>query len=383
MNSTPRKFLLSFLLLAGGICSACAQYTPPAFYIDEAQKNYHISAQLPGNNLLNIYFARLSDWKGAAGLLRTTATGALQYRQLADSFKNARAQKNLFMKLPSDGEVISIQYSETDNGPAQMAYKNGHYFALKSSMDTLCIIQDAGTYADPIVLSTDSSQSIRQIQYTFTLRDLSDISSLAENTPALTRIGKQIDSVIDAYRQKWHNPDANYKRLAIDINSSSKHPVQVINKGNLFRNLSLNVGFGIELFNGKPCPVMDIGYGYVWNKYKKESGFLAVNYTAYIFPEIPIYQSSSYASIGIEMGTANTTSGFLAQKTAIGMAWFIGNSRYNAVNLPNMFRYYINLPVSRNISTGIDLISNFKTSKAARDQGKAVAIWGVYLKYNF
>jgi hypothetical protein len=388
INSFYQKSFTGLLLIA--CCCffqpARGQNTKPVYHLDDAQKNYEITATLPHHGSLTLHFARLSDWEGKAELERITNIGAEQYLHLKDSFKRPLSQKKLFLKLPIKEEVTSLQYEEITGGAQQMAYKDGAYFSLKTTMDTLRVIKDEGTYDSPVQLSNDSSQVIRQLGYTFVLRDLKDIESLAGDTATLNRIGHQIDSVLNHYRTKWKHPDWDSRSLAIKIDSGAGQHILIKNKGSFLYHTMFDWGVGLEFFNGKFCISSDVGLAYVEQVGVASSPFIALILNSYLFPEMDVRQSNGYSSIGIEFGAANTeggTLGILRQKTSVGMAYFIGKSKNNVIQLPNMFRYYINYALSKNVSFGFEAMTNFKTSEKNRTSGKTGSITGLYLKFSF
>jgi|GEM_PF-1973788 len=372
------SFLATTILLTT-YSNSFAQSATPSFKLDEQSQKFSIIAKLPNEGTLMVHFKRITDWKSKEELQRITRMAIEQYQNLQDSFKLPLAQKDLFLKLPVNEELMAIQYQEKKDSAHQMIYKNGEYFSLKSTYDTLRVIKDL-EITDKIRKGEDSSDYKRQIEYIFVLKDLNHIYEL-KSSEAIEHIGNQVDSVKNKYLKKWTYPETVDKSLAIRIDSSTK----VENKSSFLKNLTPNYGFGIELFNGKLATTIDLGWFYVWDKYQKESGFLGLNINTYTFPQMDYKESSIYYSFNMEFGIANTTTGFLNNKSAIGIGYFVANfgATNNKYNLSNMTRMYLSFPLSSNLTLSLDMMTNWKISQKAIDEGKAKAVWGLSIKYMF
>lgn len=378
MNTLKIKVTtLAILLIASSSSLLFAQSENPDFKMETQNQKYDIVAKLPNDGTLIIHFKKITDWNGKEELNRITKIGIQQYQNLQDSFKTDLSQKVLSIKLPVNENLMAIQYTEKNAASQNMVFKDGTYFVLKSSYDTLTILKDEGIN-EKVPKYEDSADYKRLIQYSFVLKDLHNITDLDINS-SIDKIGSQIDSVVDKYLKKWKYPNTVDKSLTIQIDSN----IIFQNYSSFFKHITADYGFGIELFNSKLATTINLGYAYVWNKNNLQSGYLGLNVKTYTFPKMDYKNSSQFYSANIEFGTANTTTGSLNNKSAIGLGYFFGNFGYNNVDhLGNMFRMYLSYSITKHINFELDLMSNFKISEKAIAEGKNSSVWGLSLNYS-
>lgn len=357
-----------------------AQHAEPTFRLDREQEQYTVSADLNEGGKLIVHFAKAADWQNE--LSEITRIAAAQYQYLADSFKNPISQKKLFLKIPKDTNLITLQYVENkEEAPHQMAYKNGQHFALKTSLDTIIVLKDGGKYKDPIYLSNDSTQYIRQVQYTYILKNIGDIQSIATQIEKLSRISFQVDSVL----QNGPINKGQEKRLTIafskadDSKSMTVKPTYAIGDHYVF-----TMPIGIEILNGNLGAVYDVGFGYIDEPNSKSSFFATLNLSAFLLPGSTLNFHNAYAAISLELGGADVREGTLMNKYSIGLGYFIGKNKKNGNEtiLPNMFRLYLNFPVTKNINIGMDMMSDFKFAAMKKHPEETHGMFGFYLKYS-
>lgn len=358
-----------------------AQSSGPAFRLDREQEQYTVLADLEKGDKIIIHFAKAGDWQSE--LTEMTRIAAAQYQYLADSFKSLISQKNLFLKIPKDADLITLQYSENNNdGPHQMAYKNGNHFVLKTSMDTIIVLKDGGQYKDPVYLSNDSSQYTRQVQYTFILKDISDIKNIAANAEMLSRISHLVDSVLKNGPIKKDRE----KRLTIAFSNQNDSKGGMIVKPTyaIGDHITIDVPIGIEILNGNLGAVTDVGYSYIDEPDSRSSFFGSLNLSTFLLPGSTLNFHNIYSGIGIELGTADVSTGTLMNKYSIGLGYFIGKNKKNGNEtvLPNMFRLYLNFPITKNINIGMDMMSDFKFKAMKKHPNKTHGLFGFYLKYS-
>lgn len=368
---------LAILLIASSSSLLFAQSENPDFKMETQNQKYDIVAKLPNEGTLIIHFKKITDWRGKEELKRITKIGLQQYQNLQDYFKMPLSQKVLSIKLPVNENLMAIQYAEKNAVAQNMVYKDGAYFSLKSSYDTLTILKDEGIN-EKVPKGEDSSDYKRQIQYSFVLINLHNITDLDINS-SIDKIGSQIDSVVAKYLEKWTYPNTIDKSLTIQIDSNSS----VQNHSGFFKHLTPDFGFGLQLFNSKLATTTKLGYAYVWNNKKEQSGYLELNLKTYTFPKMDYKESSHFYSVNVEFGSANNTPGFLNNNSALGIGYFFGNAGYNNIDhLTNMFRMFIRYPITNHISFELDIMSNFKISEKAVAEGKNSSVWGIGLSYS-
>lgn len=360
-----------------------AQNSELSFRLDREQEQYTVSADLEKGNKIIIHFAKAGDWQNE--LTEMTRIAAAQYQYLADSFKSLISQKNLFLKIPKDADLITLQYSENNNdGPHQMAYKNGNHFVLKTTMDTIIVLKDGGQYKDPVYLSNDSSQYTRQVQYTYILKDLSDINSIAAESEKLNRISHQVDSVL----QNGPIKKDREKRLTIAFSNQndSKGDMTIKPTYTIGDHYVFTMPIGIEILNGNLGAAYDVGYGYIDEPNSKSSFFATLNLSGFLLPASTLSAHNFYAAIGVELGTVDASEDALMNKYSIGLGYFMGKSKNNKNGnetvFSNMFRLFINFPITKNLNIGMDMMSDFKLKAMKNHPEETHSLFGFYLKYS-
>lgn len=359
-----------------------AQNTKPDFYLDREQEQYTILVRFDNSDKLIIHFAKAADWQNE--LTEITKIAARQYQYLADSFKRPISQKNLFLKIPKDTDLITLQYAENrQDSPHQMVYQNGQHFVLKTSMDTIIVLKDGGKYKDPVYLSNDSLQYIRQVQYTYILKDIKDIEDIAAATEKLNLMTRQIDSVL----QNGPIKKDREKRLTLSTSSRNDSPdIQVNSTYSLVDHYVFTMPIGIEILNGNLGAAYDVGYSYIEEPDSKSSFFATLNLSGFLLPGSTLNFHNFYAAVGIELGGADVREGTLMNKYSIGLGYFIGKyNNHNGGNetlLPNMFRMYLNFPITRNLNIGMDMMSDFKFKAMKNHPKETHSLFGFYLKYS-
>ncbi|HET8573442.1 MAG TPA: hypothetical protein VFL76_06185 [Edaphocola sp.] len=377
LNITIFLLAAATLFLPG---KSMAQSPTPNFHLDSKQERYTVSADLDNGGKLIIHFAKAGDWQNE--LTEITGMAARQYRYLADSFKDPISQKNLFLKIPKDRDLITLQYSENGQAPAhQMVYKSGQHFVLKTTMDTIIILKDGGKYKDPIYLSNDSAQYIRQVQYTYILKDISDIENIAAAPGKLNLINHRVDSVL----QNGPIKKDVEKRLTITFNGQNdSNDIKVKPTYSPWEHYVFTMPVGIEILNGNLGASYDVGYGYVNEPDSRSSFFATFNLSGFLLPASTLNFHNFYGGIGIELGTADVSTGTLMKKYSIGLGYFMGKNKNsgNETILPNMYRLYINFPITKSLNIGMDAMSDFKLKASKRHPEETHGLFGLYLKYS-
>lgn len=376
LNTTICLFTAVLLYLPG---KSMAQNPTLSYHLDREQEQYTISADLDKGGKLVIHFARASDWQNE--LTEMTRIAATQYQYLADSFKDPISQKNLFLKMPKDTDLITLQYSEHKNGiPHQMVYKNGQHFALKTTMDTIIVLKDGGKYKDPVYLSNDSTQYTRQVQYTYILKDIKDIENIAAATEKLNLMARQIDSIL----QNGPIKKDREKQLTISFSGQNDSQIKVKPTYTINDHYVFTMPIGLEVLNGNLGASYDVGYGYIDEPNNKSSFFATLNLSGFLLPASSLNFHNFYSGIGIELGTADVSTGTLMNKYSIGLGYFIGKNKNsgNETVLPNMYRLFVNFPVTKSLNIGMDVMSDFKFKAMKKHPEETHGLFGFYLKYS-
>jgi hypothetical protein len=345
------------------------------FNVTEYQKNHRIHIQLPEDASLCIEFLRLSDWGSQHELPYLTDLASKQVNSLLDSFKNTTSAKILAMNLPSDGQVISLALSERNLGETQLAFKDNEYYQLKTSFDTIRIVRNEGVRRSPAVDS-----GLIQVCYTFSLKNLSDISKLANNTALWSQVGDSIDSKIALYRSRWKNPDAQAHQLTMYYNAQTESAVGVdARSGALFpalRNkIAVYVGVGGILHSGGLAPMIDLSFAYVFPGRGKQKAFLGFNMHSFSHFDSNLKPQVQYSAINAELGTFRNNRGLMQAKTSIGYGVLVRKPEHEKARV--LFNMVLNWGVTSYMTVGLNAASTLNF-----DKSKDIGLMGVQLKFN-
>lgn len=378
MNYLFQSTMLFILLLSLSLSSKGQNYPENVnFSIQENAHNISFHSILENDEQINISLPHLSDWEGKGELMSVLQTAISQINNLKDSFSNPLNTKALNIYQPAGSELLAIQIKQEENKNRDMILKGNQYYSLKIKNDTIRFIKDIHL---PAKKNYVDSEEKSQKEYVFILNNLEEINSV-HMLQSVERTERQIDSIHSVYMQKWKRPHQTGKKLDVVLNGDS---IAIQRPNQFFNCLSPDIAFGIEAFNGQFSTTIDIGLAYVWNKYQEKSIYAKLNFTSYTFPQINLSESSSYTSLDFEFGGANTTQGFLSNKAAIGFGYFFGSHGYqNRFELTDMTRLYLLYPITNKLNIGLDIMTNWKISKAAKEEGRAKGVWGLFIKYSF
>lgn len=378
MKYLLQSTIICFLIPSFSLSSRAQNYPERInFNIQENAHNITFNAILENDVQINVSLPHLSDWEGKGELMSVLQTAISQMKNLQDSFTNPLNTKVLNIYQPINSEMLAIQIKQEENKNLDLILRGNQYYSLKTKSDTVRIIKDIDLSAK---MKEEDSEEKSQKQYVFILNNLEEINS-ASVLESVKKVELQLDSIHSVYLQKWKRPQQTAKKLDVVLKGDS---VVIHRPNQFFKCLSPDVSFGIEAFNGQFSTTIDIGLAYVWNKYQEKSMYAKLNLTTYTFPQIKLSESSSYSSLDFEIGGANTTQGFLSNKAAIGFGYFFGSHGYqNRFELTDMTRLYLIYPITNKLNIGLDIMTNWKISKAAKEEGRAKGVWGIFIKYSF
>jgi hypothetical protein len=340
------------------------------FSIGPDQYNHHFEYALPNEGKLYIDFLRLGDWGNENQLASIAAIAAKQEKNLSDSFKYAATTKTLELNVPIDGKTIAINFDESPEARNQLAYINGNYTPLKTGMDTIRVIRNIGIRSKPIVDS-----GLIQVQYTFVLKDISDIETLAADPAFLINIGNQTDSLIHIQRKKWHRQDAAYHRMELSKISDST-AVAVVKKHDVlypgvFRNIGISVAFGAIVYDNIISPYADVTYAYLLPTRGKMRGFVGINFNGWGYLSQKGFDSkNTYSTINAEFGFCNKGNWVLQQKTSLLIGLAVIRNENPILNIG------FNFGVNSFTSFGFSAATNFKQGE------KKLSLITVQCKFN-
>lgn len=330
------------------------------FQLNPEQYNHHFDFQLPNDGRLLVDFLRLSDWGEQNQLGQITGIAAAQAKAIRDSFTSDYSSKLLEMNIPIDGKIIALSYAEETGGKKQMAYKDGVYYQLKTGFDTIRVIKNVGIRAKPLVDS-----GLIQVQYTFVLKDISDIEILATHPEAIETIGRLADEAIAKQKKRWHNPDAIYNRFDLKYVPGDKKPMQADNHDGAFmaftgRMIGIYIGFGAAVYNNNTSsisPYIDETVAYLIPSRTRLQPFVGINLTTFGFLTSNSVQKV-FTSYNLEYGVCGRKSrGFIQQRTSLVVGLMTIRNTGDPVD---MFHLGFNFGFNGFLSAGFSVASDFK-----------------------
>jgi hypothetical protein len=347
--------------------------SPQLFRLNPEQYNHHFEFPLPNDGKLQVDFLRLSDWGEKNQLKAIIEAAANQVRMLKDSFRNNYSTKLLEMNIPIDGKVIALNYLEEEKGKRQLAYKDGTYYQLKTSFDTIRIIKNVGIRTKPLVDS-----GLVQVQYTFILKDINDITNLEGNPEAVDKIGNLTDEAIIKYRKEWNNQDARTHQLNLMYDPAKEKVVKASSDNNsgLFKYIDIYVGLGAIFYtNNSVSPYLEESIAYLIPSRSKMQPFVGFNLTGFgLFnTNGKAAGNASYLSYNLEYGVCKRGFAFMQQKSSI----MLGVMRVEGADKTTSALFHMGFTFGFNsfLSGGFNIATDFK-----KNSDKAVM--GVHFKFN-
>jgi hypothetical protein len=347
---------------------------PQLFHLNAEQYNHHFQYKLPDDGILKVDFLRLGDWGTDNKLTEIAAIAASQVALLKDSFKHNYTSKLLEINIPINKEVLSVNYSEDDNGKNQLAYKNGNYYQLKTGFDTIRIVKNISVKTKPLIDS-----GLVQIQYTFILKDINNIQLLKEQPAILEKAGQVTDAAIAAKRKEWSRQDAPFHRLSIYVDANNNDSIMVDkNHGSsmpyLASHLGVYMGFGAIVYNNAISPYGDFSIAYKIATRGKLQGYVGFNFTGFGYLTSTLtarsYNGAVYTTYNAEIGLCQKGYGFMSQRSSLvlGVMHIEGEK--------DLFNLGFNFGINRYLSVGFSEATNFKKADANR------SVYGVHLSFN-
>ena len=328
------------------------------FRLNPGRCNNHFDFTLPNNGKLIVDFLRLSDWGNQNQLQDIAETAAGQVRLLKDSFSDNYSSKLIALNIPVNGKVISVQYDEDKSAKNQLAYKDGSYYQLKTSFDTVRIVKNIGIRTKPLVDS-----GIIQVQYTFILKDINDIQALADNPEILQRIGEAADSAINKQRKRWSHQDARHHALYLTYNPGAPQPMisNIADDGSalsfIAKNIKIYLAVGFGAYTGNNIsPYFDEGISYLIPSRGRMQPFVGLNMTLFGLLNTNGI-SNYYYTYNLEYGLCKKDIGFMQQKTSIALGLM---QKYNSPERVNLFHMGFNFGFNSFLSGGFGVGTDFK-----------------------
>ncbi len=228
------------------------------FTIDKNEQNHVFKITLPDDNFLLIDFYRMSYWPTPSDLQNITDIGANTAEKVSGKFTNPYTSKKINIHVPIKDRPVTVRLTDNDDGTDMLVMDEGKPTPIKVGMDTIRILK---TY------KTEKDEDPSRIQYTFILKDLSYMATLANNKTLMADIAHTIDSVVAYKRSKWKKEDVWYHRIGIfykplETDQNEKLSVKNIGSPGIFKGLDVDYYIGATIFRNTVTPAFEMGASY-------------------------------------------------------------------------------------------------------------------------
>lgn len=366
----------SLLLLIGAQqIKAQGRITDTAESIQETR--HHFQVNLPEQVSFKVSLIALDDWNDADFFNTVSHPIKKHIDYYTDSINNNSTLQNLlYIEKKQAGGFDKLVFRQVRPEQSEVVFKDGNYYNLKNSMDSLFYTYYAGNPQ----AGKRAKDALHQNQITITAKSLTAISNLS--MAQVREVQQQLDSMVQATKHKVNN----YRNPLYSSNSTwtlapsgqqtsdfsvTKPFMGIVNK------LTMGVGFGVIVFNNAISPTLELSLGYILKRSQQNALFVGVNYS--LFTEIDFRNNNNligYLPLTLEFGTIRNHTGTMQRKTSIGYGVMIKSIRYDNsttnLYLPGM---QLNFGISNTISSSLMIATQLK-----RDAEHYVI--GVSLKYN-
>ncbi|MEZ5017863.1 MAG: hypothetical protein R2800_12470 [Flavipsychrobacter sp.] len=318
------------------------------FHIDHLDKNHFIKVTLPNDNFLLIDFYRMSYWPTPSDLQSVCDIAAGTVDNVSDKFKDQDASKWLGLHVPMNNKPVMVQLKE-HNDDGIFVVDGQESAALKIGMDTVQVLK---TYKKNTGRNKELEE-LAQIQYTFVLKDISDMQVIANNKALIADIVHTLDSVVAAKRSRWKKEDIWYHKVGIayePMETDKSEKLTVTNRGNgILKGIDVDYYIGASLFRHKLTPNLEMGVSYKFPDNKTEYTYFRASFvTLPQFEQVNTARFDFYntVSFNAEIGTIinRKVSQVPIYNTSIGFGYIM--SDHPSIEPHNMYSMFFHFGVS-------------------------------------
>lgn len=372
------KYFFSLLLLClPGF--APAQETPIAseqeigsrlFRLQEPV-NYSFTIALPEHGFMIVEFPKFNDWQDGGAFRTVVQEAAKVSEQLKDSLKIPTAAYRLDMHLPISNTPVTARISEQAGSTNFVLLNDRDQAPLKIGMDTVRVLKT-------LRQEKETTRKV-QVQYTFILKEMAQIQTLAADESWMTETSSFVDSVMSVYRSEWSNPGAWYHQLFVQYRPEETELSKrlVINKkenenaqAGIFRMIYYDIGFGMSLVRNTIAPATEIGLTVILDKERESTFFTRFSANSMgLFEKKPDGNFKAYGStfVNFEIGTTTegTTYALPLYTASLGFGVKIGSKNDH----PSFQRDWYKLFFRYNITKTLSFRPEFYITPKRDDEG--------------
>lgn len=336
------------------------------FNLPAKDSAYYFRADLPGDNFLAIQFGKLSYWQ--SGMIPEIFKLAKQsWEQVQDSFSGTTTARKLSIHVPAANYPIIAATKEYGADEKVLLLKGQQVQPLRIAVDTLTVLK---------LLSPDKDDTAnkRQIQYTFLMKDLSEIAALADNEELVANIEHTFDSLVTVMRARWKNQDAYYRHLQARYDArpeAGKRKLQTTIPGSLLNGLEYTGEIGTSFIAGTIATYGNLKLSLMTSK----ESFVALSYSAIGFAKMTDNKLSisSTGFLNIEFGARYiSTASVPIYRTSVGYGYRV--SMLDPAPYDFRHRFFFNYSLSQAVTVTPDFYVIPK-----RGDTKAISFVGITL----
>lgn len=334
------------------------------FEVDTTDINYYFRANLPDNNFLTIEYKKMSYWPDKGFIKQVFATAREVAASVADSFARPATSKRIDINIPINNELLSVKLVEHPAPGNILLVGNGGTTPLKLGMDTIRIVKTFGK------ISKKKYESLVQVQYTFILKDLEQINTLA-NDRVIDSIENAFDNLVEQKRDKWLFPNAWYNGMDAvydPYNAKAKKTMVTESRGGLLAGFDADANIGVSLFRNELAPTVAYGLTYKWLRQNKDYMFVGLSLSSMgIFEragnKMNVYDVSFVnAEVGAMFSKPHTL--LPMYRTSLGVRYLVRNG-FTDPTIPGWgYSLFAKYSLSRSTSVCLDLY-NFEPEEVS------------------
>jgi len=271
------------------------------FKLDDNKINVSIEVVLPRDERLIVSSYGLRSWEDSNALPQIVDAAANVVARITDSFKNSNTTKIVSIHIPIDNSPVTVNYREVSMGNTFVMDMHTQS-PLKIGMDTIRVLK---TFSEK--KNKDKSISLRQVQYTFLVKDIDDIAKLQDEKELLTNINHVVDS-IEGKGSKWLDQNRLFSATYNPLSDKRSERVIINPQDEKYGGLTAGrIGFhgsvGVDLVRATWMPYVDLGLTYDFESKPNKITYLNLYVSAFDnYTEVSNNQYNLYETEFINAG---------------------------------------------------------------------------------
>lgn len=293
------------------------------FELSAYQYNHIFQVAMTGDNFLLIDFENMSSWPDTTVLPAIFDIARTAVEKTMDSFANSITSKRIDVHVPVNNTPLQLRITDHRNAD-MMVLQYGQQSPLKTGMDTIRILKTMSVKED-----REGEEQRSEVQYTFVLKDLSEIIELADNKDLTSDISHTLDSVVTYRRSRWKREDTWYHTVGIKYVPAAQgdnEKLTVKKYPGFFKAVDVSYYLGASVFRNSVTPYLEIGVSYKWKGDVGQYDYVRLSVASIAqFERITPAQYDFYNTsfLGLEIGSLiNKVDTWIPlYETSLGMAY--------------------------------------------------------------